>query len=243
MSFLWSDFARNVSTAAPHRPIVGAMAYQNRPWARRDLLSAGVTLVSAAALTGLPTHHALASADGAADGAKQFITDAANRAIAVMADKSLSDQDRVKKFHDLFISTFDLPKIGEHVLGRYWRTANPDQRSKFLQLFEEQEVLIWSARFKSYSGEHLTVDSAEPDGGSGWRVQSTVSRPSGGPVGLEWTVAQTDGNWRISDIAVGGASMALTMRQDFGSVISANGGKIDALLAAMQKKIDQLRSA
>ncbi len=245
MSYLWRDFARNVSTAAPASRSIHAMPYAfARPWARRDVLVTGATLATAAAVTSLPLHHALsATSTGSADGAKQFVTDSANRAIAVMADKSLSDKDRIAKFHDLFIASFDLPAIGEHVLGRYWNSASPDQRSKFLQLFEEQEVLTWSARFKTYNGEKLVVQSADADDGNVWKVESTITRPSGGPVQLEWTVAQTGANWHITDIAVGGASMALTMRQDFGSVISSHGGKIDALLTAMQKKIDQLRNA
>lgn len=245
MSFLWSDFARNVSVATPNPRVVGAMAYRmDRLLARRDVLAAGATLASAVALSSLPLHHAFAAtADGNGDGAKQFITDLANRAIGVMADKSLADKDRVQKFHDLFIASFDLPAIGQHVLGRFWRTATPDQRSTFLALFEQQEVLVWSSRFKGYSGEKLAVESAEPADGGSFTVESKINRPSGGPIPLEWTVAQTDGgNWRISDIVVEGASMALTLRQDFSSVIEANGGKVDALLTAMQKKIDQLRS-
>jgi phospholipid transport system substrate-binding protein len=244
MSFLWRDFARNVSTSAPHARGFDSLAYRDaRAWTRREVVATGVTFAAAVALTSLPTHHVLgASSAGTSNGAKQFITDLANRAIGVMADKSLSDKDRVQKFHDLFIASFDLPTIGQHVLGRFWNSASADQRSKFLNLFEQQEVLVWSSRFKTYNGEKLSVDSADEEDGGGWKVESKISRSSGAPIPLEWTVAQMGNNWRISDISVEGASMALTLRQDFSSVISANGGKVDALLTAMQKKIDQLRS-
>lgn len=240
MSYLWRDFARNVSTGRAYHPAIGLRAYGI---ARRDVLAVGLTLTTAAALSSLPIHHALSATDatGNGDGAKQFITDLANRAIAVMADKSLSDKDRVQKFQDLFIASFDLPTIGEHVLGRFWRSASADQRSQFLKLFQEQEVLVWSVRFKGYNGEKLAVQSADPDGG-GYKVESQISRSSGAPIPLEWSVSQAGGNWRITDIVVEGASMSLTLRQDFSSVIEANGGKVDALLTAMQKKIDQLRS-
>jgi phospholipid transport system substrate-binding protein len=42
------------------------------------------------------------------------------------------------------------------------------------------------------------------------------------------------------DLSIEGVSLALTLRQDFAAVLSSNGGQFDALLAAMQSKIDQL---
>jgi uncharacterized protein YukE len=36
--------------------------------------------------------------------------------------------------------------------------------------------------------------------------------------------------------------MALTQRQDFASAMQSSGGKIEDLLAAMNKKIDQMRA-
>jgi hypothetical protein len=36
--------------------------------------------------------------------------------------------------------------------------------------------------------------------------------------------------------------MALTQRQDFASLLQANGGRLEALLDAMRKKADELRA-
>ncbi len=201
MSFLWSDFARNVSVATPNPRVVGAMAYRmDRLLARRDVLAAGATLASAVALSSLPLHHAFAAtADGNGDGAKQFITDLANRAIGVMADKSLADKDRVQKFHDLFIASFDLPAIGQHVLGRFWRTATPDQRSTFLALFEQQEVLVWSSRFKGYSGEKLAWSPpSQPMAAASRSSRRSTAHPAGR---FRW-----NGPWRKPMAAIGGSA-------------------------------------
>jgi phospholipid transport system substrate-binding protein len=240
MSYLWRDFARNVSTARPGLP---AHLFLERPMARRNILR-GVAFVGTLALSGLQMHEVRADAPApGSDGARQFINELANKAIAVMAEKSESDADRSQMFQALFVSSFDLPAIGQRVLGRYWRTASPEQRDKFLKLFQQQEVLTWASRFKSYNGQRLVVESADPGQNGGWDVRSHIEQPSGGsPIPLTWTVNQVDGGWRVTDIVVSGASMSLTLRQDFGSVLDANGGKVDGLLAAMQKKIDQLRS-
>jgi len=238
MSFLWRDVAPLVRTA---RPVLALSRPFDLPLARRHVL-AGLALGTALAASSR-AQRAFA-ADGDADGAKQFVNTTAGQAIAIMADKSAPLDQQAAKFRTLFDASFDLPAIGQLVLGRHWKSATDDQKQKFLALFEQQEVLIWAHRFKTYSGQRLTVQSAAADASAPgrMRVESQIDDPSG-PIPLEWQVEQSGGAWRIVDLTVSNASMALTIRQDFDSVLSANGGKLDALLAAMQKKIDQLKTA
>ena len=233
MSFLWRDVAHLVSDARPS----AAMSLRKMPIAmgRRDLL-AGLALGTALAMSPSPRARA---ADAGGDGARAFVGDTADKAIALMANHALPDAQRNQQFHDIFVATFDLPAIGEQVLGRYWKAATPEQKAQFLKLFEQEQVLIWAGRFKSYNGEKLTVESASADG-AGWRVVSHIDKSGAQPIPMEWKVTQAGGGWRVTDLTVEGASMALTLRQDFASVIQANDGKIDALFGAMQKKIDQL---
>jgi len=229
MSFPWRDVAPSVSAVMPGHAM-------RVPMNRRGMLA--LAFGTAFAIFGLAARPGRAATDG--DDARRFVADLAGKAIATMANKSLPDAQRTQRFHDLFVASFDLPAIGQLVLGRYWHTASAEQQQQFLKLFEQQEVLTWAIRFKSYNGEKLTVDSADADAGGGWRVTSHIDRPSGQAIPLEWKVAQSGGGWRVDDLTVEGASLAITMRQDFGSVLQANGGKIDALLGVMQKKIDQL---
>ncbi len=106
MSFLWRDVARNVSTG---RPAPAPHPLQAR-LARRAVLGVGVTFVGTLALSGLLVHEARAAdaAGSPADGARQFINDLANKAIAVMAEKSESDANRSQMFQALFVSSFDI---------------------------------------------------------------------------------------------------------------------------------------
>jgi phospholipid transport system substrate-binding protein len=213
---------------------------------RFGMLAAGLAIGTVVATSGLGTQAARAAsgdaaAAGNADQARRFVINLADKAIAVMADRALGDAQRKDRFRDLFVASFDLPTIGREVLGRFWRLASQAQQAQFLALFEREQVLVWAGRFKLYSGQTLTVDSAEPDApGQDWRVEAHLNGAADQPIAVVWKIAQKDGIWRVSDLVIEGVSMALTMRQDFASVLSANGGKIDALLAAMQKKIDEL---
>lgn len=231
MAFLWRDIAPYVSDAT------GSSRRSPIRVGRRGVL-AGFAVVTAFAMSGQA-----ARANGNPDDVRKFVGEVANKATAVMADKALADAARAQQFRDLFVASFDLPAIGQEVLGRYWKAASPDQQTQFLKLFEQQQVLTWAGRFKSYNGEKLAIESVDPDAAGGWRIASHIDRPGKTPIGLEWHVSEAGGGMHIVDLAIEGVSMALTLRQEFTSVLQSNGGKLDPLLTAMQAKINQLSAS
>ncbi len=170
-----------------------------------------------------------------------FIQSVANTAMTQMTAANLSDDQRAQNFRDLMTNTFDLTEIGRMVLGRHWRLATVEQQQEFLTLFEEIQVYTWSKRFKDYSGETLDIARSIPDGDDNWLVESQIRRKAMDPINVAWRVHKAGEQFRILDIKVEGASMALTYRSEYGSVLQGNGGKIDSLLAAMRTKASQLR--
>ena len=170
----------------------------------------------------------------AADAATAFIDDLGGRAIAVLADKSLSEQQRETDFRDLFLLAFDVSAIGQFVLGRYRRTATPEQIEEFNRLYTVDVVKTYSRRLSQYAGEQLqTLGSEVLEGET--LVRSQIVSPKGGaPVQVGWRLTGTPGNYKIVDVVIENLSMRSAQREDFGSVIS-NGG-MDALLAGLKKK-------
>jgi len=177
-----------------------------------------------------------------ADDGMKFLRGLADQALALVNAKDIGDADRAEKFRGLFVASFDIPEIGRFVLGRHWKSASATQQRDFLKAFEDFTVLTWSTRFKDYSGVSFEVDGAAPADDGYWLVDSRILRKAGDPLPLGWRIHRVDGHWRITDILIEGVSMALTQRQDFASAMQANGGKIDDLLSAMHKKIDELRA-
>lgn len=198
-------------------------------------LSLGMALSNAIA----PAAHAEASAEDA----RQFINTLADRAIVMVADKSIGEKERDDRFRDLFVSSFDIPEIGRFVLGRYWRMAKPDQQQEFLKLFEDITTLTWARRFQDYSGERVETAVATRDGEHGWLVDSRIVRESRQPVQVQWRLRDTPQGLRVVDIIVEGVSMAITHRSDYSAAMQGNGGQFDALLQTMRTRLDQMRAA
>ncbi|MCA1908265.1 MAG: ABC transporter substrate-binding protein [Magnetospirillum sp.] len=170
-----------------------------------------------------------------------FIQSLAESAMNTVAVKDLADSERVNRFRSLFVNTFDLPEISRFVLGRYWRAANDAQKAEFQKLFEDIQVYTWTRRFKEYNGETLELGGVKGEGEGDFIVDSQMKRAKLSPINVSWRVRRVGETFRILDIIVEGASMAITFRSDYGAVLSSQGGKVDGLLDVMRKKVDQLK--
>jgi phospholipid transport system substrate-binding protein len=190
--------------------------------------SALVGLLAACALWLTPVN------DAGAQDARTFIAALGQQAIQVLGP-GVPEAQRLAQFRVLFHNDFDVPGIGRFVLGRYWRVATPQEQQEFLGLFQEYIVRAYSARLGEYAGEPFSVSGARPAGDQ-ILVSSAIARPSG-PVVVDWYLANRGGRLLITDVYVGGISMAVTQRDEFASVIQRNGGSVAGLIAQLRQKL------
>jgi phospholipid transport system substrate-binding protein len=178
--------------------------------------------------------HAMQAADPST-----LIKQLVGQAIAVIVDKSGTEDQRETKFRSLLQDGFDIPRISRFVLGRYWNGANDDQRKQFSQLFEDWIVRTYSARFGQYTGEKIQVTATRSEGPATTVVSSQFVSPNGAPPAkVDWVVRKNgDNDFAIVDVSVEGVSMALTQRDEIAAVADRNGGTVDGLNKAMQDKI------
>lgn len=127
---------------------------------------------------------------------------------------------------------FDLPYMGRSALGTHWNQATEEQRQRFLKAVATAEARAYSERFGQYAGQTLTVGKVTNRANGVTVVDSRLNQATGQPIKLEWEVR----NDRITDVKVEGVSMVMTRRSDFNSYIQNNGGKVDALIAEMEKR-------
>jgi phospholipid transport system substrate-binding protein len=185
-------------------------------------------------LTGL-----LAAAPAGAQDAQAFVAQLGNQAIQVLGP-SVSPAQRVARFRQLFRDDFDVPGLGQFVLGRYWRTATPEEQQEFLRLFQEYIVQAYAARLGEYGGEPFRVTGSRPSGDE-TVVSSLIERANAGRVQVDWYLINRGGAPKITDVYVGGVSMKVTQRDEFSSVIQRNGGRVDALLAQLRQRLAAAR--
>src|SRR6185312_392300 len=194
----------------------------------RRSLALGGAVIAIAIFAGTPRA-------GAGPDPQAFVNELGTQAIRVLGP-SIPPPQRLARFRELFRNDFDIAGIGQFVLGRYWRTATPAEQQEFLRLFQEYIVQAYSARLGEYGGEPFRVTGSRNAGGE-IVVASQVVRQNGAPVSVDWHLIDQGGALKITDVYVGGVSMKVTERDEFGAVIQRNVGQVEALLAQLRKKV------
>ena len=79
----------------------------------------------------------------------------------------------------------------------------------------------------------MQIRSARPAGKD--TIVITEVRGQGRPsVRVDWRVRGDDGTYKVVDVIIEGASMVITQRDEFASVIRRSGGNLEGLLARLR---------
>jgi phospholipid transport system substrate-binding protein len=126
----------------------------------------------------------------------------------------------------------DVDGIARFCLGRFWRTATPDQQNRYLAAFHEVLVTNITAKLGEYRGVKLTVQHGRQQDEQAM-VTTIVERPNNPPTTVDWIIEAPATAPRIVDVVAEGTSLRLTQRQDYASYLTQHNNNVDALITAM----------
>ena len=130
----------------------------------------------------------------------------------------------------------DVDGIARFCLGRFWRTATPEQQQQYGKLFHDVLLNNISSKLGQFQGVTFaptTTTQRDTD----ILVGTTIVRPNQQPNNVQWVVNQVGGHPRIVDVVAEGTSLRLTQRSDYAAYLSRNNNNLDALIAAMKQQI------
>ena len=175
------------------------------------------------------------------DAAKGFIQQSGQQLVTIVNGAGTESQ-KADQLRQLVNQIVAVDQVGDYVLGRYINVVTPAQHSQFLMLFHQLLSYNITYQIKAYQGIAFTVNGAsvmEDDA----IVDTTITSPGKAPADVGWVVDEVNGSPKIVDVIVAGTSLRITTRNDYGSVITDNGGQVTALLTAMQNQISKIASA
>ena len=132
----------------------------------------------------------------------------------------------------------DVNDVARFCLGRFWRTATPEQQRDYTTLFHSVLLRNITGKIGDYQGVTFTVGRSQPREG-GIAVASTVIRPGNGPSKVDWLLSTASGSPKIVDVIAEGTSLRLTQRSDYASYLSRNNENVQALINAMRQQVSQ----
>jgi len=197
----------------------------------RRLLVATVAVIAA---TGVPR----AQAD-AAETASAFI-DNLMRDLAEVINTDRPREDKQAALEKLVDANVDIAEVARFCLGRYWRTATPEQQREYMTIF--RRVLLGSVTGKigEYRGVSYTMGrSAARD--DSVDVLTILNRPGNAPNKVDWIVSTANGSPKIIDLIAEGVSLRMTQRSDYASYLERNNNSVQALIDALKRQANTPR--
>ena len=170
--------------------------------------------------------------------AENFIKNVTQQGIEELVNSNVAAAQKNARFTKLFNQDLDLDFIGKFVLGRYWRTATPQQRKDFIDVYRKLNIQTWSARFDEFKGKHFEFLGTETSKSADQIfVNTQVPMEEGAPAQVKWRVKETNGQMRIVDIIIENVSLAQTSRSEYTSYIQKSPNGIDDLIADLRSKL------
>ena len=168
--------------------------------------------------------------------------DAARRFVEQVNDASMSffssgsDQDAREKCRQLLSWAFDVPAMGEYVLGKAWAGASEEDRKEFLAAFEDEIVGEYLHRMKG--GTTMTfVGTRSPVDGDLLAASRVAVTGKNDQIWI-WRMRPQGQTWRIVDVSVDGRSAILSERKTYAHVLQANNGDMKPLIAYIRSRAD-----
>ena len=153
----------------------------------------------------------------------------------------LSSEDPVEskiiKLNAIAESSVDINGIGLYTLGKYRKTIDDEEKSKYQKLFKSYFLKSFSSRLVDYTNPRINVVSQKKINEKYTIVNSVLEATSKRPqVKIDWRIyTKNPERPLIRDLIVEGLSLARTQKEEFNSIIQNNDGDINALFKTLEE--------
>ena len=128
---------------------------------------------------------------------------------------------------------FDTSFSAQLVLGKYWRTATPEQRQHFIDAFYHSLLANYGSALAEFTADRLNIypTKVDPDATRA-TVRTEVKRDNGDRVAVNYYLHKTAQGWKAWDVVIDGISYVNSYREDFGPQIESQG--IDSVIKRLE---------
>ena len=171
--------------------------------------------------------------------ANNLITNMISEVETYLETDSGSIEKRTENITKLLDTHFDLPAIARFSAGPYWRAANEQERSDYVQTMRDVVIGTVVRNFDQLSGLRFNTIDSQTKGNNMVLVRgsfndSTGKRP---PVSVGWRViTPATAPAKVLDVEIENISMLVTQKQENITIIRQNEGRFSALIEAMRKR-------
>lgn len=127
---------------------------------------------------------------------------------------------------------FDFERMSQWVLGRYWRQASEEQRSRFVKEFRNLLVRTYATALLNYTDQKVLIQPTQKKSEREALVKTEVQQGSGAPaVPIHYSFYKGESDWKVFDVTIDGVSLVSNYRGTYASKIKQQG--IDGLIESI----------
>ena len=136
------------------------------------------------------------------------------------------------KLDQLLSAHVDFGFIARNVMGNFGRSASPEQRDQFVEIFRNGLVETYGRGLISYNDQKIILLDAAPvvEGQRRVTVKQEI-RSSDNVYPLEYSLARKkSGEWMVVNVVINGINLGKTFRNQFVQSAQRSGGDIDQVI-------------
>lgn len=140
-------------------------------------------------------------------------------------DALAKDPARLRAVIDQYLLPhFDTEYAARLVLGKHWRTATTEQRTRFIESFYKALMKDYGDAILEFTADRLRYLPFHGDpSASTATVRTEVRRGNGQMVPVNYTMRRTPEGWKAWDVTIEGISYIRNFRADFGAEVDQHG--------------------
>jgi phospholipid transport system substrate-binding protein len=169
-----------------------------------------------------------------------LVRETADKALARMtADREYfkADLNRLYRMVDeIVLPHFDFARMAQLVLGKHWRDASEQQRTRFTAEFRALLVRTYATALFDYTGQKIVykplhANPADQD----VVVRTEIETGTGPAVPMHFAMWKNGaGEWKVFDVRIDGVSLVTNYRNTYSKTIQTDG--LDALIGQIASK-------
>ncbi|MGH8287023.1 MAG: MlaC/ttg2D family ABC transporter substrate-binding protein [Steroidobacteraceae bacterium] len=144
------------------------------------------------------------------------------------------DPAKIRQLVDrVLLPHFDTEYAARLVLGRHWRTAQAEQRERFVEAFYDSLLDNYGSALAEFTGDRMRIlPTKVPPNADRATVRTEVKRSNGTRVPVNYSLRKTADGWKAWDMSIEGISYVKSFREDFGAEIDQKG--LDAVIRRLE---------
>lgn len=151
-------------------------------------------------------------------------------------EKLKQDNTRVDQLVEtIILPHVDFEDISASVLGKYWRTADADQRQRFREAFKSLLLRTYASALVDNMDKKIDFEPVRAqDNATDVTVRSSIPQGSQFPLPINYSLELVDNEWKVYDIEIDGLSLVKNYRTTFAKEIKRSG--LEALIKILAER-------